>query len=149
MSYKEAGAYFVVLPRPGHPTYSVFPIVLLLLVAAFRAQKVIKVGVCVTAPFLRIGKPDVMERENSAFKDGKPGLGLPAFPPGHTSIYLKCYYIVLSFNSTTKGIEQKREITCGPGCIHSVWHTTELVQLRVFPVIWGLPYLSLLILQIY
>jgi hypothetical protein len=44
-------------------------------VAAFRAQKVIKVGVCVTAPFLRIGKPDVMERENSAFKDGKPGLG--------------------------------------------------------------------------
>ena len=43
--------------------------------AAFRAQKVIKVGVCVTAPFLRIGKPDVMERENSAFKDGKPGLG--------------------------------------------------------------------------
>ena len=23
MSYKEAGAYFVVLPRPGHPTYSV------------------------------------------------------------------------------------------------------------------------------
>ncbi|MCS2734679.1 hypothetical protein [Bacteroides fragilis] len=52
-----------------------FPIVLLLLVTAFRAQKVIKVGVCVTAPFLRIGKPDVMERENSAFKDGKPGLG--------------------------------------------------------------------------
>jgi len=50
-------------------------VVLLLLVAAFRAQKVIKVGVCVTAPFLRIGKPDVMERENSAFKDGKPGLG--------------------------------------------------------------------------
>ena len=35
---------------------------------------------------------------------------LPAFPQGHTSIYLKCYYIVLSFNSTTKGIEQKREI---------------------------------------
>ena len=35
---------------------------------------------------------------------------LPAFPPEHTSIYLKCYYIVLSFNSTTKGIEQKREI---------------------------------------
>ncbi|KAA4696861.1 hypothetical protein F3B23_21245 [Bacteroides fragilis] len=35
---------------------------------------------------------------------------LPAFPPGHTSIYLKCYYIVLSFNSTTKGIEQKKEI---------------------------------------
>lgn len=24
MSYKEAGAYFVVLPRPGHPTYSVW-----------------------------------------------------------------------------------------------------------------------------
>lgn len=23
MSYKEAGAYFVVLPRPGHSTYSV------------------------------------------------------------------------------------------------------------------------------
>lgn len=43
--------------------------------AAFRAQKVIKVGVWVTAPFLRIGKPDVMERENSAFKDGKPGAG--------------------------------------------------------------------------
>ena len=35
---------------------------------------------------------------------------LPAFPPGHTSIYLKCYYMVRSFNSTTKGIEQKREI---------------------------------------
>ena len=52
-----------------------FSIVLLLLVAAFRAQKVIKVGVWVTAPFLRIGKPDVMERENSAFKDGKPGAG--------------------------------------------------------------------------
>ncbi|EYA37380.1 hypothetical protein M075_4103 [Bacteroides fragilis str. 20793-3] len=28
-----------------------------------------------TASFLRIGKPDVMERENSAFKDGKPGSG--------------------------------------------------------------------------
>lgn len=87
-----------------------FPIVLLLLVTAFRAQKVIKVGVCVTAPFLRIGKPDVMERENSAFKDGKPGLGggragllgkwtvvsgkkKEAFAPKDGYIFRKCLYV--------------------------------------------------------
>ena len=87
-----------------------FPIVLLLLVTAFRAQKVIKVGVWVTAPLLRIGKPGVMERENSAFKDGKPGSGgrraglwgkwtvvsgkkKEAFAPKDGYIFRKCLYV--------------------------------------------------------